>query len=499
MTSKQLTKQPKIIWIDDDFFSETISARDGMNNYRTRLEQSLKINTGFAPEIVKLSSGETILDSIWDHRDEGIDLIILDLDFIDSAGEKMDSTGFTVLEKFKDTHSIPIVILSDYIDDGKRFESDFRRYENHYLGAFSKRIEEFESLLLCVTESLLYPAITLVLVSDLHSGFIEERTNSDDGSNSLDEENFRARLVDEFESISNLHKPDYFIASGDFAWKNQSKDLAVASQFVNDLRRALKTNGPRQFHFCPGNHDVSLNGVDSWRAFHGFAKSMETLEPDIGKRFGSYRLDGAFESFRTREDVLSIEYGKNKSVIFACLNSVALRSAEGGEKYETFSEIGDQQMMKLSSRIKKMNLDENQLRIAVLHHPIFAAPADEGMKEDKAISDQSTVVSQLAELGFQLIVHGHTHYSCIWDHRFAPINQVADQGAVKFKKINVIGVPTLAGDPSQATPSRQFLIVRIGQRSMRSRVRLMTVQSKVYDWVNKKWSSGRSMPSVEIG
>ncbi len=473
--------QPKVLWIDDDFYSKDVPRKSSMESLRFTLNDLVKNKLGVSLDFTKTVSDETASNLI---IDEQFDLIILDLEFMDPNGERLSSNGFKVLERCQKIgiHP-PIIILSSHVNDGlHQYEEELLQYSGVYIEAFPKDRSMFERVATCISNTLQHPPVTLVVMSDMHLRYALDGSYRSDPEEI--ERNYKDTLINEFSELKHSVRPDFLVAAGDFAWKDQEKDLPEAARFINKLRQAIGLVGENEFHFCPGNHDVSLTKKDGkeWSDFHCFVDSLSAIEPTISARFSSTRRGGKFGNFHVKDDIMAVATHYDNSILFAGLNSVSLKRSVKSKKIETFGEVGSTQLNELRSKLNEYKDQSSQLRIAICHHPIFSSPSDQKYEEDRPIKDQSEVCFSLAEMGFDLLIHGHTHYSCFYEFGFTPLNEVNISGNNSRKRnLRVIGVPTLAAAPNMSSPSRQYLVIRIGHQSSYDIQRSLIIQSRVYD------------------
>lgn len=508
MTSPE-ERGASILWADDAFGSSKEEERFRIRSYKRAVEQILQDKYNIVAEITT-DSGETAVDR---YLDQKFDLILLDLIFgkhphIDKeATQKMvNPTAFEFFDRAQRLRiHPPVVILSDHIPGGggedeeekARFKEELQQYDGAYLAAFPKNLNSLESVCEFVATVLNCPPTTLVAVSDVHAGFI---ANVSDNDQPEMESLFREALLEDFSYIKEHHSPDYLIATGDFAWKDQQAELPQAVRFVNQMRHALGVAGPKQFHFCPGNHDVSFTDEEEWKHYHRFVRGLKDVEPDIDQRFRSYRKEGAFERFLVKEDVLSVSVGIDPTIEFAALNSVDLiqkdQGGVGGPR--TAGAVGDSQWQVMERLLGRNIPADGHLRIALLHHPIFSAPGGYALGDDKPISDQARTIFRLAEMGFQIVLHGHTHYSCVWEHNFTVVNELGRLGEPIPRKLTVIGIPTLAASPNESTPGRQYLVIRIGHYDRDRRCRELFLRSRIFHPATCRWSDAAETRAIEI-
>jgi hypothetical protein len=199
------------------------------------------------------------------------------------------------------------------------------------------------------------------------------------------------------------------VFSGDAAAKGKTKEKEVEnvlSHFVSHIRRAAGDEIP--FLICPGNHDVDLTvlpdmfapifaDIDSpakasklvreastsaaeplWAHIAGFRKLASAIDQDA---FSHHPL---FYTKKLKSDAVTVG--------FACLNSAWMTKGGGRNDYGKLY-LGEHVL-----NAARVELDEADIRIAVIHHPLdWLAP------EEKA------QIQRFLTLNFDAFLCGHKH------------------------------------------------------------------------------------------
>lgn len=313
----------------------------------------------------------------------------------------------------------------------------------------------------------------MVILSDLHIGYIPEGSR----------ESFQEILLEELRSLANQTQVHYLVVTGDFAWKNQSADLPRAAVFMTELRYCLGVTDASQFHFCPGNHDASLVDDNPWKYYHGFVEQLAASDPKLRNRFYSYQERAkTLQTFEGRRSTLAVSRGKQDSVLFAALNSCRVRKEN--EIVITEPEVGERQWMGLRKLLEGEPCE--QLRIAIVHHPLFAAPGGD-FPDERPMYDQAKALHQLGALGFRLVLHGHSHFSAVYEHRVAALNE---GGSGTPTRLCIISCPTCGAEPSNSTPLRQYLILSVGPGEANKETRSLSLRSRFYNQRKRVWEEG---------
>jgi len=463
-----------LLWVDDDFGKKRQS-NNGFQllQFKRQLESDLE-NRGIIVEI-KTSSTGAILDDLVFKR---FDLVILDVELShDDDKPSCPSNGFEVIERIRKIGTkIPIVILTQYLNDtSSPYKDHIHDNKTGYLKAFEKEAYDIANLANFIYEIASRPPISIIILSDLHVGYIPESTN----------EGFQEDLLTEFRNIAKTMQKHYLVITGDFAWKNPENDLPQAALFVSKLRKALDVTDAGQFHFCPGNHDVSFIDSNPWQRYHSFVEQLAVNDPKLMNRFYAYQDRASIlEMFNSRRSTLAVTRGKQESVLFAALNSCNLNK---DRKNEVMPEIGESQLNGLRKLLE--NEPKDQLRFAILHHPLFAAPGGDH-PDERPLLDQAKALHQLSSLGFRIIIHGHSHFSAVHEHRIVVLNE---GGSPIETKLCVIASPTLGAEPSAATPHRQFLILNISPIVEINRSRTLSLCSRIYNQRTRQFDEGNEI------
>jgi predicted MPP superfamily phosphohydrolase len=445
----------KLLWIDDD--SETIRL-----TWEKPLRERLQPH-GLDLEITYHGTGVGVRDLARDY-----DLLLLDI----ALGEQQRiSTGFEVLQLLRESGIYrPAIIFSSHV---ARFKEQLAQYRGAYIGAFTKTLDDLRRLCESVVEFVKNPPLTLIMLSDLHVGLREQANGT--------EESYLEAIEEEFKSVAERLRPNYLVIAGDIVWTDQSRDLRTGERVVRRIRHALGLQEAGAVHFCPGNHDIVLDSDAPWSSFHHFVSSLADDDRALlaPERFGS--TFGGVRTFDQPGDLLSVGTSPDGAVLFAALNSVHPDKDRGHSGI-----IGTQQWTRLRTRVKTAARD--QLRIALMHHPLYPVPSDDADGEDRILLDSARAFRELHSLGFQLVINGHAHYSCVHAHELTVLNTHGSQPSTQ--RLVVVALPTFGGTPSPATPYRQYAILQIGHLRAATRTRSLRVQTRLYSYDHRKFVDG---------
>lgn len=252
------------------------------------------------------------------------------------------------------------------------------------------------------------------------------------------------------------------------------------------------------FHFCPGNHDVNLNSDKPWGEYHSFVKRLSDLEKNLISRFHAYKNhSNVLDSFDKQSDLLSISPSYDNNLIFVSLNSVYVKKRAEENRLKVEGNIGDEQWACFGSWIDEISEKEGQIRVALMHHSLFLAPAWCGQKEDRSINDQALSIRKLTKKGFKLILHGHTHYASFTTHKIRGIGGIIGEQD-NSREIKVVACPTLGGQPNLETGTRGYLVIKIGHYDNINKKRSIDIYSRIYKPGDQDWEEGVSILDEEI-
>jgi len=449
-----MERQLKVLWVDDDILQV-------QTTYGETLANALRAK-GILLRIRPWSQGIGVPEIL--EEDPDIEFIIGDINL--SSQEARCRTGYSdpeelshkvygqvwpVLERLrKEGLSRPVVIVSQFVGsivESKEFVEELSCHSSMYIGAFPKTRQG-----ICEAGELIYsyiqhPPVTSVVMSDLHI----------DGSGHSPEEFERTQnaIANEMKLIRSRYSPDHLLVLGDFVSNGQATAVSSVVETIRSIKTGLAMERPGWLHFCPGNHDVEQGGPQPWQPVYGaFVRQVAELDRSIVSRYED--RFGKVRSFHGVSDVLALGKGSRAGVSFASLSTV---HPERGLNHNP--EIGIEQMLALKMLVEQSVGSEGELRIALMHHSLYAAPTSSNVPEASIVVDSARVLRDLHALGFRIVLSGHSHYSCLHEHTLHPLNCGIDAP----RKIRALSVAAFGGDPAPATPFQQYCILRIGHRS----------------------------------
>jgi hypothetical protein len=450
-----------VIWVDDRI-------EDVVNTWGTTLRVKLR-EWGIQLDIKKRNQGLGVREIL---ADQGADLLILDINL--EKDEEFPNV-FILLERLAQSRiSRPVVLFSGRAKD---FSKELEKYRRRYLGAFDKSKEGAQGLAEFIRDYVRRPPVTAVVMSDLHVGrFVRQRGDLD---------RFCEHLRRDFAEVRQQYQVNHLILLGDFVWQGRLEDVALADELIQRMRRDLGLQGPRSVHFCPGNHDLARDASEPWSPVFGeLVTKLAITDEGIAARYGDLPRR-PIRRFRESEDLMSVGPGATPGLGFASLNSVDPRN-------HGRSRVGRAQL----DALVRENLNDYDLRIALMHHPLYPAPLVGEETESPIPEDAARASRVLSQLGFQLLLTGHSHYSCVHTHELVTLN-TGHHPPASSQRLIVVSLATLGGDPSPATPFRQYYVVRIGHQTDGGRRRL-EVASRRFHPETETFSAG-DVAELELG
>jgi 3',5'-cyclic AMP phosphodiesterase CpdA len=199
-------------------------------------------------------------------------------------------------------------------------------------------------------------------------------------------------------------------------------NIALAGEFALAQAWLDKLGSPEDVSFVPGNHDAYVRGAMAhwdahWDAF--MRGDAEAIHEPATVRFPYVRRRGpvALVGLSTAVPTLPI-------------------SASG--------RLGREQVARLIELLGRL-ADERLFRIVLIHHPPITPPA----KRLKRLIDGTAFRDAIAQVGAELVLHGHTHkQSLIW--------LKGPQAPVP-----VIGVPSASAVPGWRDDAAAYNLYRI--------------------------------------
>jgi 3',5'-cyclic AMP phosphodiesterase CpdA len=253
----------------------------------------------------------------------------------------------------------------------------------------------------------------------------------------------QVHLRDALDAItSDLHgaKPDHVAITGDLV------NIALPAEFTH-ARRWLETLGrPADVSVVPGNHDAYVAGAGVHRDLHWLPyMAGDTPEPPHPPtQAGDARPMPAppvAESRPGETEETAFPYVRRRGPVALVGASTAVPT----RPFMATGWLGDGQIARLTRALDALRRD-GLFRVVMIHHPPVPAA------HHKCLIDAAAFQRALAEVGAELIIHGHDHtHSLIW---------IGGRGA----RVPVIGVPSASVSASAQKRAGAYNLYLIGGR-----------------------------------
>ena len=245
-------------------------------------------------------------------------------------------------------------------------------------------------------------------ISDLHFGTAFNYC--------MDNEVHRAypKLLDKFSVISKKHQDSVgiIVASGDFSFggDDRTKNFNAARSFLVDLCDLFQLDYKKHLIVVPGNHDKGF--VEDTPKEHITSSFEEKVLNNYDIEYREFK-----KSLTDDEQITYIRkylLPNETKINLAALDSSDLQS----KKKREYGYIDLRQL----DIIKSFDIDENDLNMAVFHHPLVLPPTIYSIfsYEDKTgkfhssplsiLENAYEIAQELTYHRFKYILHGHQHY-----------------------------------------------------------------------------------------
>jgi 3',5'-cyclic AMP phosphodiesterase CpdA len=269
------------------------------------------------------------------------------------------------------------------------------------------------------------------------------------------------------------HRPDVIVVSGDLADNPRPRWMRAAAGFMEKLRKACKDKSGKEpsLIFVPGNHDYKLLGNISlgfiartiFKVYFGDWNDGCAI-PNFGRRLARYwsvtkhalaaTVGRILKPTDASEPQLAGHVLSDGSVVILTYDSNrALLLASG--------RVSPQQITETPGVLSRLTnrLDPSALRIAVVHHhPVPIPYADKrGLTNVEAflvLENAGTFMREMVLNDFDLILHGHKHYS-----NFTRVNYALNP--LDSTEIGVLGAGTATVKGGNQRGANSYNVVRV--------------------------------------
>ncbi|MCU1227634.1 MAG: metallophosphoesterase [Acidobacteria bacterium] len=376
------------------------------------------------------------------------DVIVMDLQFNPPRAKKPDRRGEEVIEKLLSAApGIPVIIYAASVQTGSR---EFARLPNvHAVIA-----KEDQRLFMDVLAKLLGVRLpTIVHLSDIHFG----AQHGHGGAMSY--EALRATFDPEVGFFLGPRRPNILVVSGDFTTGAAHDEFREALEFLKWLTTALDLE-PDNVCFVPGNHDVELSDPYSYQNY--WNDLVVAFYGDDAKARGGFLQPPPRHTRVAPINLVWLRTPPGVDAVLVGLSTTTTLRATKTARFplETQAEIATDQLTALRGALSQP-AGTRAVRVAVLHHHLFPVasrrPLDGNTSDDDSVVyGQPMLLDWLAENGFQLVLHGHTHYPS-----FRSIQtHFAGNSQVKREAIHIAAAGTLGASTLQkAAPYHHYYLI----------------------------------------
>ncbi len=187
------------------------------------------------------------------------------------------------------------------------------------------------------------------------------------------------RLV---EDVS-IQAPDHIVVTGDIT------NLSLPGEFQRASRLLRPLGGYDKLTVIPGNHDVYTEGAERQRRFESYFGPLLFGEETTPEEW-------VFPAIKDLGDVVVVGLSSAVKTPILC----------------AWGQVGSEQLARVEDAFSD-GAHKDKFKVALVHHNLHERGAY--AEATSSLKDRGDVLACLLSLGFDLILHGHTHRA----HRFA--------------------------------------------------------------------------------
>jgi len=276
---------------------------------------------------------------------------------------------------------------------------------------------------------------------------------------------------------------DIIIDSGDIGWSGSKNDYDLALPLYIGLKKYFKK---ATLVIVPGNHDVLLSSSDTRIKQNDYVSFIKKV---YGRNFKANFPD---YNDKDRHSLVFYKHIRNKALI------VGLNSAASIEEYNSQIFVLPSTLNKLNKKINSDNVDDETLKILVVHHHLlpFIEPKWDNTVSVTSIKekvDTSLIVnsarlqSWLGENKFHLVLHGHKHIfhgreDLLWHDRLYESEQ---------RKLLILGAGSIGVKDDSRRPSppsfNQIQVFKSQKTEFKFSVTVNVIKEKSTNYVIEDW------------
>ncbi|MCL6285661.1 metallophosphoesterase [Ruegeria sp. 2012CJ41-6] len=228
-------------------------------------------------------------------------------------------------------------------------------------------------------------------------------------------EHFRDEFLRRKSHFSERASGLFVVASGDFAYTATNDEFQAALEFFEDLHVMLEVPKNR-FIFCPGNHDINWEDskISRDRRFDNYLIFLKKFYGSdlLKKMYPMLNWEFTIDTPRpSAQEIVSASYFTDQNVLFCSFNSCVYENEQHHYGY-----ISQDQQRNALELIDELEVPDNAVRVAVVHHHVHPFPeALTATEKDGHWVDLSTIRDGglfekfLERNQFDFVLHGHKH------------------------------------------------------------------------------------------
>lgn len=273
----------------------------------------------------------------------------------------------------------------------------------------------------------------------------------------------RRELIDGDAALELPRERLHVVVSGDLAWTGSNEEFDQAREFLEELVVMLGI-GRERLHLVPGNHDLNwhLSEADRSRRLDNYLRLVVRFygEALAARRYPLIQWPLAYAGPPpAAHELVSVALDEENRMLLCGLNSCVLEDEQHHYGY-----VGQRQQKALRRQLTELDLPPDLVRVAVMHHHLHPYPeflqarTDEEVFADlSVVRDAGALESELEQLGFDLVLHGHKHRPLLRETR------IRETGAQKGERrpLLVCGAGSTSCTELEHAQSNQYQCIEV--------------------------------------